>query len=189
MKKTKNENEENDLKTKATWVWSADLGPGIIGLSPVLATWHLDRMCQIVIRRKGFTIASDFSGTAHSFAGDNLPAAFIDCLPWNSKPDKAAQIGAYMSISRVRHIDDIYITQPYAPTLFSQGDLPGPELLLKFQRRELSMSELKEAWDERRRKKQAVQEQVARKHGIVLSRMFGTHRRRNQQTSDAISIH
>ena len=52
----------------------------------------------------------------------------------------------------VRHIDDIYITQPYAPTLFSQGDLPGPELLLKFQRRELSMSELKQAWDERRKK-------------------------------------
>ena len=65
---------------------------------------------------------------------------------------KEKQIGAHMSISRVRHIDDIYITQPYAPTLFSQGDLPGPELLLKFQRRDLSMTELKQAWDERRKK-------------------------------------
>ena len=94
-----------------------------------MATWHVDKMCQIGIRRKGFTVASDFSGTAHSFAGDNLPVAFIDCLPWHTKLDKPAQIGAYMSISRVRGIDDIYITQPYATPLFSQGYLPGPELL------------------------------------------------------------
>ena len=137
---------------KATWVVSADLGPGVISLKPVIATWHIDKMCQIGIRRKGFTVASDFSGTAHSFAGDNLRAAVIDCLPWATKPDKSAQIGAYMSISRVRATDDIYITQPYAPTLFSQGDLPGPELLLKFQRRELDISQLKEAWDLRRKR-------------------------------------
>ena len=40
--------------------------------------------------------------------------------------------------------------QPYAPTLFAQGDLPGPELLLKFQRGELNEAELKAAWDAKR---------------------------------------
>ena len=97
-------------------------------------------------------MASDFSGTAHSFAGHNLSVAFIDCLPWHSKPDKAAQVGAHMSISRVRNIDDIYITQPYAPMLFSQGDPPSPELPLKFQRRGLGLTQLKEAWGVRRKR-------------------------------------
>ena len=134
----------------ATWTWSPELGPGVISLKPKAVMWYLDKLGQVGVRRKGFTVASDFSGTAHSFAGDNLPAAFIDCLPWNMKPDRPAQLSGYMSISRVRKIDDIYITQPYAPTLFSQGDLPGPELLLEFQRRQLERSDLASAWQKRR---------------------------------------
>ena len=27
----------------ATWIWSADLGGGVIGIKPTLVTWHLDR--------------------------------------------------------------------------------------------------------------------------------------------------
>ncbi len=131
---------------KATWIWSPELGPGVIGLKPTTVTWYLDRLCQIGIQRRGFTVAADFSGTGHSFAGESLPAAFLDCLPWDARPDKPGQIAAYMGISRVRHIDDIYITQPYAPTLFSQGDLPGPELLLKFQRRDIDTADLRTAW-------------------------------------------
>ena len=104
----------------ATWTWSPELGPGVISLKPKAEMWYLDKLCQVGVRRKGFTVASDFSGTAHSFAGDNLPAAFIDCLPWDMKPNRAAQLSGYMSISRVRKIDDIYITQPYAPTLFAR---------------------------------------------------------------------
>lgn len=117
---------------RVTWVWSPDLGPEVIAPETVVSVWHLERQCQLAIRRHGFTVVSDFSGTAHSFAGYTLPAAFTDCLPWHWRPDKAGQIGTYMSISRVRKLEDIYITQPFAPTLLSQGDLPGPELLLKF---------------------------------------------------------
>jgi hypothetical protein len=74
-------------------------------------------------------------------------------LPWSAKPDKAAQLSAYMSLSRVSHIDDTYITQPYSPLLFSQGDLPGPELLLKFQRGDLDVDDLEAAWKARRETK------------------------------------
>ena len=116
-------------------VWSKDLGPGIIAIKPTVVNWYLDKACKMRVRRKGFTVASDFSGTGHSFAGASLPAAFVDCLPWNSKPDKPAQIGGYMCLSRVSYIDDICVTQPYAPTLFSLGDLPGPVLLLIPKRR------------------------------------------------------
>ena len=58
-----------------------------------------------------------------------------------------------MSLSRVSHIDDTYITQPYSPLLFSQGDLPGPELLLKFQRGDLDVDDLEAAWKARRETK------------------------------------
>ena len=74
--------EELYLKIpNATWVWSAELGPGVIGIKPLLTTWYLDKAKQIAVRRRGYTLASDFSGTAHSFAGDNLAAAVIDRLP------------------------------------------------------------------------------------------------------------
>ena len=72
----------------ATWIWSKDLGPGVKGIKPKIVDWYLDQACKVRVRRKGFTVASDFSGTAHSFAGASLPAAFIDCLPWDAKPDK-----------------------------------------------------------------------------------------------------
>ena len=71
-------------------------------------------------------------------------------MPWCEKPDRAAHVGAYMCLSRVRCIDDVWITQPYSPILFNQGDLPGPELLLKFQRGELRAENLEEEWRGRR---------------------------------------
>ena len=116
----------------ATWVWNAGLGPGIIGLTPRTVAWHLDNKNQVAVQRRGFTVASDFSGTAHSFAGASLKSAFIDCLPWDEKADGQRQISAYMCISRLEHIDDMCITQPYVPTLFEQGEVPGPDLLLRF---------------------------------------------------------
>ena len=126
----------------ATWEWSKDLGPGVIALSPSTVLWHVDKFKKVAVQRRGFTVASDFSGTAHSFAGASLKSAFIDCLPWDRKPDIAAQVSAYMCISRLQHIDDMCITQPYAPTLFEQGEIPGPDLLLRFLRREVPISAL-----------------------------------------------
>ena len=131
---------------KATWIWSKDLGPGVIGLAPTTVTWHVDKMKKVAVQRRGFTIASDFSGTAHSFAGDSLKSAYIDCLPWDRKPDVQAQVSAYMCISRLQHIDDMCITQPYAPTLFEQGEPPGPDLLLRFLRNEVPVSQLGKEW-------------------------------------------
>ena len=114
--------------------------------------WHLDEAFEVGVRRRGFTVASDFSGTARSYAGDTLKAALADLLAWDTKPDKPAQLSGYMCASRVKSIDDLIIVQPYSPTLFAQGDLPGPERLLKFQRGELD--DVEEAWNEKRTKKE-----------------------------------
>ena len=75
----------------ATWVEDERLGPGIGKITPKYGVWALDKQFQVKIEREGFYIASDFSGTAHSFQGANLKAAIIDCSSWDSgqnKPNK-----------------------------------------------------------------------------------------------------
>jgi len=140
---------------EATWIEDAALGPGVAAINPVVVTWALDKQWQVLVKRKGFPIASDFSGTAHSFAGANLPAALIDCLSWDHEPNQPDQLTGYMCFSRVETIADICVVQPFPPTLFSQGDLPGPELLLKFQKGAVAQEQLEEAWRSRTKKRRA----------------------------------
>jgi len=100
----------------------------------------------VPVHRRGFAVASAFSGTSHSFAGASLEAAWIDCLPWSAQPDKEAQLSGYMALSRLSHIDDLFLTEPHSPHLFCQGDHHGPQLLLKYQTREIDESQLKAEW-------------------------------------------
>ena len=115
----------------ATWVVYPKLGPGIVDLKHKIVTWALDKDWSVCVRRLGFPIASDFSGTVHSFVGTTLPAGLVDCLGWDNEPTRENQLSGYMAISRMDYMKNVCIIQPYAPNLFSQGDLPGPDLLLK----------------------------------------------------------
>ena len=120
---------------------------GVVAITPTTAIWALDKKYkQVRVKRKGFTVASDFSGTAHSFAGATLRAAIVDCLPWNHQPSTEDQLMAYMCLSRVERIDDICVVAPFSPALFAGGDLPGPEILLRFQRGEIEQSHLERTW-------------------------------------------
>ena len=131
---------------KATWIWSKDLGPGVIGVKPTAVIWHTDPKDKVGVRKRGFQIAPDFSGTAHAFAGASLKSVLIDILEWHRKPSKDDQISAYMCVSRIQHIDDLCIMQPYAPTLFQQGELDGPDLLLRFLRGDVPLRNLQREW-------------------------------------------
>ena len=137
----------------ATWTWAETLDQGIISITPSVVDWYLDQKMQVRVRRKGFTVVSDLSGTAHSFAGETLDAAYVDCLSWDAPPTRDLQLAGYMSLSRVESIENICVTQAFSPQLFSQGDLPGPEILLKFQRNEIQQHELENAWASRRTQK------------------------------------
>ena len=68
----------------ATWVEEPALGAGIAKIQPRYIMWALDKSWTQRIERRGFTIASDFSGTAHSFQGATLHAAIIDSNSWDS---------------------------------------------------------------------------------------------------------
>ena len=75
----------------ATWIEDDKLSKGIGTLFPKYNVWAVDKQWNVKIERRGFFIASDFSGTAHSFQGANLAAAIIDCGSWDSgqtKPSK-----------------------------------------------------------------------------------------------------
>ena len=82
----------------ATWVENASLGAGIAQLKPTYVVWALDKGWTQKIERHGFTVASDFSGTAHSFQGANLDAAIADCNDWSYMPSRKDQLTAYMSV-------------------------------------------------------------------------------------------
>jgi len=120
--------------------------PGVVKLLPRNVTWYLDKEHQVPVHRRGFAVASAFSGTSHSFAGASLEAAWIDCLPWSAQPDKEAQLCGYMALSRLSHIDDLFLTEAHSPHLFCQGDHHGPQLLLKYQTREIDESQLQAEW-------------------------------------------
>ena len=51
-----------------------------------------------------------------------------------------------MCLSRAEEIEGICIVKPYAPNLFRNGDLLGPDLLLKFQRGAINEEQLQAAW-------------------------------------------
>ncbi len=63
----------------ATWVENEKIVAGIAKIKPTYIVWALDKGWTQKIERHGFTVASDFSGTAHSFQGASLEAAITDC--------------------------------------------------------------------------------------------------------------
>ena len=91
----------------ATWVEDEALGPGVGKLVPKYNIWALDKQWNIKIERHGFFIASDFSGTAHSFQGANLQAAIIDCNSWDSGQNKPSKKDSWPFIG-IRYNSKMY---------------------------------------------------------------------------------
>ena len=61
-------------------------------------------------------------------------------------------------MSHVKDISQIFLAQPYSPHLFRQGVLPGPDLLMKVLRDEITPADAKRLWkeDEDSREKQRI---------------------------------
>ncbi len=137
---------------------SGESGYQVVEIKPAIVIWYLDKECQVGVKRKGFTVAPNLSGTAHSFAGESLSAAFVDCFPWDVQPDQSKQLAAYMSFSRLSHVDDLFLLQAYAPGMLEQGELQGPDLLLRFHRGDLRMEDLQTDWGAQKRSKSRKRE-------------------------------
>ena len=61
-------------------------------------------------------------------------------------PSRKDQLTGYMCLNRIETADSLCIVQPFSPQLFRQGDLPGPNLFLRFWRQELSSEQVYMAW-------------------------------------------
>ena len=95
------------------------------------------------IARRGFPVASGYSGTAHSFMGATLEACTLDLGFWDTAPSRDAQLSAYMCLSRVKRCEDVCVTHAFSPNLFQNGELTGPHTYLEFHRKKLSLAQAK----------------------------------------------
>ena len=131
---------------KATWKYSKSLPPGVFPLKPVFRPWHLDKAGNNRIRRFGFQLVPDFSGTAHSYVGYTLEAALADCLSWDNAPTRDHMLRSYCTMSRTCTAETLLVMQPFAPMLFRQGEFPGPHLMMEYWHGRLADDNLKAAW-------------------------------------------
>ena len=115
-------------------------------MTPKIRTWTRDQSGHAKVRRIGFALAPEFGGTIHSYCGDTMDAALLDLLEWHRRPTMEDMHKAYVGKSRTRQSDHLLIVQPYSPHLFRQGELPGPTILMKVLRQQLSTAEAKKEW-------------------------------------------
>ena len=139
----------------STWQLHPALPPGVACIKPTVQQWTLQPGGRATIARRGFPVASDYSGTAHSFMGATLEACTLDLGFWDTAPSRDAQLSAYMCLSRVKRCEDVCVTHAISPNLFQNGELTGPHTYLEFHRKKLSLAQAKARFEkdalERRR--------------------------------------
>ena len=117
-------------------------------LKPQVRVWSRDRERNATVRRVGFPVVPEFGGTAHAYCGTTLESCLGDLLAWHKKPRRDDMLRGYIIKSRVKEWDKILLVQPYSPRLFAQGELPGPSLLMKVLRHEMTTEAARKAWKE-----------------------------------------
>ncbi|CAL1144306.1 unnamed protein product, partial [Cladocopium goreaui] len=138
----------------AKWQQRPDLPVGVARIEPVTQTWTLETNGKATVSRRGFPIASDYAGTAHSFMGATLGACTLDLGTWDATTSREAQLSGYMCLSRVRKTEDLCIVQPFSPNLFSHGELIGPHTFLEVHREKLTLAQAKVRFEKDKPNKQ-----------------------------------
>ena len=131
----------------ATWQHRPGLPAGVACIRPGVQHWQLEAHGQATVARKGFPIACDYAGTAHSFMGATLAACSLDLGFWDSSASRDSQLSAYMCLSRVKRAEDVCIARTFSPNLLSQGELIGPETFLQVHRQKLTLNEAKSRFE------------------------------------------
>ena len=132
---------------KATWQQHPNLPPGVAVIRPTTQHWKLEQHGTATVARRGFPIACDYAGTAHSFMGATLSACSLDLGFWDSSSNRDGQLSAYMCLSRVRRTEDLCVARPFSPNLLAQGELIGPDTFLQVHRKTLTLSEAKQKFE------------------------------------------
>ena len=127
----------------ANWRIHKDLEQGVYPMKAKGKTWVVSEGTNICAKRRGFQIVPDFSQTAHSVQGASLSAAIVDCFTVDHCSKTTEMLAGYIGLSRVRTKEALLISQPFSPALFCHGQPPGPEILMKVLRREITADDAK----------------------------------------------
>jgi len=106
--------------------------------------WIISEGTKISARRRGFNIVPDFGQTAHSMQGASEVAVIVDCFTVDHCAKYSETLAAYIGISRVRTKEGLLIAEPFSTALFCHGQPPGPEILMKVLRREITPDDAKQ---------------------------------------------
>ena len=112
----------------ATWELPG-LPPGVYPVKPLKAGWRLDkgRKRSSQVTRCQLPLLPAYACTANAAQGGNWSKAITDI---NVSGNMSKQ-GAYVSLSRVRRSQDVWIFRKFPRHVFCGGGQVGPELLLK----------------------------------------------------------
>ena len=125
------------------WRIHKELERGVYPMVASCKTWIVSEGTKICAKRRGFRIVPDFSETAHSVQGASLVAAVVDCLTVDHCSKTTDMLAGYIGLSRVKTKEALLIAGPFSPALFCHGQPPGPEILMKVLRQEITADDAK----------------------------------------------
>ena len=128
----------------AKWRVHDDLEKGVYPMKVTGKVWNISEGTKMKAKRRGFQIVPDFGQTAHSMQGASLAAVIVDCLAVDICSKTTEMLAAYIGLSRVRTKEALLIAEPFSPALFCHGQPPGPEILMKVLRREITADDAKQ---------------------------------------------
>ena len=120
------------------WRVHDDLEKGVYPLKVTGKIWNISENTKMKAKRWGWCFVPDFGQTAHSVQGASLKAVIVDCLKVDICSKETEMLAAYIGLSRVRRKEALLIAEPFSPALFCHGQPPGPEILMKVLRREIT---------------------------------------------------
>ena len=120
-----------------------DLEKGVYPMKVTGKVWNISENTKMKAKRFGFQIVPDFGQTAHSVQGASLAAVIVDCLKVDLCTKTTEMLAAYIGLSRVRRKEALLIAEPFSPALFCHGQPPGPEILMKVLRRDITADDAK----------------------------------------------
>ena len=127
----------------AKWRVHDNLEKGVYPLKVTGKVWNISEGTKMKAKRLGFQIVPDFGQTAHSVQGASLATVIVDCLKVDLYTKTTEMLAAYIGLSRVRRKEALLIAEPFSPALFCHGQPPGPEILMKVLRRDITADDAK----------------------------------------------
>ena len=127
----------------AKWRVHEDFENGVYPLKVVGKIWNISEGTKMKAKRRGFQFVPDFGQTSHSVQGASLAAVIVDCFAVDPCSRTAEMLAAYIGLSRVRRKEALLIAEPFSPALFCHGQPPGPEILMKVLRRDITADDAK----------------------------------------------